>query len=66
MKSCLDYLYDAVIRGYVIVDDYGEWEGCQKAVDDSIKERNLKIKLGRTDYTEYCFQKPQLMEGVMT
>ncbi|WP_295078403.1 TylF/MycF/NovP-related O-methyltransferase [Tabrizicola sp.] len=34
-KLCLDHLYDAVVPGgFVIVDDYGTYEGCRKAVDE--------------------------------
>lgn len=34
-KVCLDHLYHQVVPGgFVIVDDYGTYEGCQKAVDE--------------------------------
>ena len=34
-KVCLDYLYDKVASGgFIIIDDYGAYEGCQKAVDE--------------------------------
>ncbi|WP_103257651.1 TylF/MycF/NovP-related O-methyltransferase [Tabrizicola aquatica] len=34
-KICLDHLYERVVPGgFVIVDDYGTYEGCQKAVDE--------------------------------
>ena len=34
-KICLDYLFDKVVKGgFVIFDDYGTYEGCQKAVDE--------------------------------
>jgi len=48
----LETLYDKLVFGGVlIIDDYGHWEGCRKAVDEFIKERNLSIHLIRIDYT---------------
>ena len=59
-KVCLDNLYDKVIGGgYIIIDDYGYWEGCKKAVDDFIRERNLKTNIVMIDHTGCFFQKPE-------
>ena len=34
-KVCLDYLYSKVVKdGFVIIDDYGAYDGCRKAVDE--------------------------------
>lgn len=34
-KICLETLYDKVVLGgFVIIDDYGTYEGCKKAVDE--------------------------------
>jgi O-methyltransferase len=34
-KICLEYLFDKVVSGgFVIIDDYGAYEGCRKAVDE--------------------------------
>lgn len=34
-KICLDYLFDKVVSGgFVIIDDYGAYDGCKKAVDE--------------------------------
>ncbi len=42
-KICLDNLYDKVVDGgFIIVDDYGCYEGCRKAVDEFMHERNIK------------------------
>lgn len=39
-KVCLEHLYDHVVRGgFVIVDDYGAYEGCRKAVDEFLAKR---------------------------
>lgn len=41
-KVCLENLYDLVtIGGVIIVDDYGAYEGCKKAVDEFILNRGL-------------------------
>ena len=57
-KCVLDNLYDNVVqRGYVIVDDYGHWEGCKKAVDEFFAKRNLKVELRQIDYTGFYFIK---------
>lgn len=37
--------------GILIIDDYGHWTGAKKAVDEYIKENNIKIFLNRIDYT---------------
>lgn len=42
-KVCLDNLYDKVVDcGFIIIDDYGCYEGCKKAVDEFINSRNIK------------------------
>jgi len=33
--------------GVLVIDDYGTWEGQKKAVDQYIKENNIKILLTR-------------------
>lgn len=40
-----------VVGGVLIVDDYGHWQGAKKAVDEYIRENNVKILLNRIDYT---------------
>lgn len=57
-KVCLDTLYDSVIDGgYIIIDDFGHWEGCRKAVNEFLKNRNIVVKFNKTDYTEVWWQK---------
>ncbi|MBD3346454.1 MAG: macrocin O-methyltransferase [Chitinivibrionales bacterium] len=46
------HLYPRLVKGGVLLlDDYGHWVGAKKAVDQYIKENNLKLLLSRTDYT---------------
>ena len=41
-KVCLDYLYKHLsIGGFIIIDDYGCYEGCAKAVDEFRKINNI-------------------------
>jgi hypothetical protein len=41
-KVCLETLYDNVVdRGFVIIDDYGTFAGCRKAVDEVMSQRRI-------------------------
>lgn len=45
-KVCLEYLFDKVVKGgMVIIDDYGTYEGCRKAVDEFMTHRGIKAYL---------------------
>jgi hypothetical protein len=58
-KCCLENLYENVIvGGYVIIDDYGHWEGAKKALDEFFANRNIKAELIKIDYTGAYFKKP--------
>ena len=58
-KVCLDYLYDKVVRGgIVIVDDYGHYEGCRKAVDEFMARERVQAYLNHIDYTGRYWIKP--------
>jgi O-methyltransferase len=60
VKLCLEKFYDSVQPGgYIVLDDYGDWEGCRIATDEFLKKRALDIKLTQVDYTGSYFQKPQ-------
>ena len=52
----LDHVTD---HGFVIIDDYGVWDGCRKAVDEFLATRQLPITLTWTDDGEgVWFRKP--------
>jgi len=49
-KVCLEYLYPQVITGgFIIVDDYGCYEGCRKAVAEFLQREGLNPYLHRID-----------------
>ena len=48
----LEYLFPKLVPGGVlIVDDYGHWEGCRRAVDEYFEENKIPMLLNRIDYT---------------
>lgn len=48
----LEHLYPRVQRGGVlIIDDYGHWDGCRRAVDEYFSKEADPILLNRVDYT---------------
>ncbi len=49
-KIALEQLYDLVVQGgVVIIDDYGTFEGCRRAVDDFLKVRKAKPMIQYVD-----------------
>jgi O-methyltransferase len=57
-KVCLENLYDLVAPGgYVIIDDYGYWEGCRRAVDEFVAGRGLGVRLEVVDDSGVWFEK---------
>jgi len=49
-KVCLEYLFDKVVKGgVIIVDDYGAYEGCRKAVDEYLNSNSIKAYLAPVD-----------------
>ncbi|MFL4469150.1 TylF/MycF/NovP-related O-methyltransferase [Tateyamaria armeniaca] len=58
-KVCLENLYDRVVSGgFVIIDDYGTYEGCQKAVDQFIEELGHPVFLSFVTPDVRYFIKP--------
>lgn len=57
-KYCLETLYPLVVDGgYILIDDYGCWEGCRKATDEFRAKNNIQSPLIRIDSTGSYFQK---------
>jgi O-methyltransferase len=48
---CLETFYDRMARGgVIIVDDYGGYDGCRKAVDEFIDNRKLRFFRNHVDH----------------
>lgn len=59
IKICLDFLYDKVVKGgLIVIDDYGYYEGCTKAVDEFLEQRNIKTFLSYSRVGCRYFVKP--------
>jgi hypothetical protein len=55
----LEHLYPRLVPGGVlIIDDYGHWAGCRKAVDEYFAAKGILILLNRVDYTGRIAVKP--------
>jgi hypothetical protein len=51
-RAELEVLFPRLVKGGVIlIDDYGAWEGCKKAVDEYVSAHKIPLMLHRTDYT---------------
>lgn len=51
-KCELEFLFPRMNPGSVlIVDDYGHWQGCRKAVDEYFDQHGVSMLLNRIDYT---------------
>lgn len=56
----LEHLYPRLSPGGVlIIDDYGHWEGCRKAVDEYFAQKGIPLLLARIDYTGRMALKPR-------
>lgn len=53
-KVCLDHMYDQVSDGgFIIIDDYGTYDGCRLAVDEFFSSRQSHPFLNRVDASCY-------------
>lgn len=58
-KIELELLYPKLIsQGILLIDDYGHWQGCKKAVDEYFAAQKYFPLLHRIDYTGRLFMKP--------
>jgi hypothetical protein len=59
VQFALAALYPKVSPGgYVVVDDYGKWSGCRKAVDQFVAGRRQELRLERPTRCSARLQKP--------
>ena len=62
VKLCLEKFFDCVQPGgFIVLDDYGWFEGCRKATDEFLESRNLRVNLVQVDASQHYFAKP--MDG---
>jgi hypothetical protein len=48
----LEHLFPKLVPGGVlIIDDYGHWDGCKRAVDEYFQQNEIAMLLNRIDYT---------------
>lgn len=48
----LKHLFPRLTKGgIIIIDDYGHWKGCRKAVDEYLNKNKINLFLSRVDYT---------------
>jgi O-methyltransferase len=55
--SCLEGLYRYVLSGgLIILDDYGRWDGCSRAVHDFLSRDNSAARIRELDDVFYCIK----------
>lgn len=58
-RDALHSLYHRVAPGgFVVVDDYGTWNGCRKAVDDFRQEHGIDAAISTIDHTGVYWRVP--------
>ena len=60
VMSVLQTFYKKVVPGgFVVLDDYGYWEGCNRAFEDFVSQNRIEgLRLKQVDSTGAYFQKP--------
>lgn len=57
--AVLEHLYDRVAPGgFVVLDDFGYWEGCRKACRDFLNRRGIEVAVIDVDGIAAYFRKP--------
>jgi hypothetical protein len=60
-RTILEAFYDRIHpRGFLVVDDFGHWQGCRRAVDEFFAARGVRPSFVRSDYTGVWFRKPDV------
>lgn len=55
IKVCLEHLFAQVVPGgFVVIDDYGYYDGCTRAVDEFIATNGLDAYLHPADHVAQC------------
>ena len=58
-RTCLEHLYDRVVEGgFIIIDDYGTFAGCRKAVEEFFDGRGITADLLNIDGDGVFLRKP--------
>jgi O-methyltransferase len=53
------YLYPRLVKsGVLLIDDYGHWQGCRRAIDEYLATNRIPMLLNRLDYTARIGIKP--------
>jgi len=59
VRTCLDTWFDRIVPGgYLVLDDYGRWEGCTRAADEFLGARGLAGRLERTGQAGHYLRVP--------
>ncbi|MBL9150497.1 MAG: class I SAM-dependent methyltransferase [Phycisphaerae bacterium] len=59
-RVCFEWLWDRVAAGGALqIDDYGHWQGCQRATDEFLAARGVRPTFTKIDYTGVSFRKPE-------
>lgn len=58
-RDALNAMYHRVSPGgFVVVDDYGSWNGCRVAVDEFRREHGIEAEITTIDSTGICWRVP--------